>query len=176
MLNPICSALLLKFCYDLGNQSQDASSNLLPSCAHCDLPNMAVLDPPGHCRCATPIQLALRLKSPSFSFFDRFQSEFFSLVTTVLLLNQSQVQISQQEWQPGPRLYMLMYLYPVNATFDPTEYQRLFKIVANWELSSNSEWSLSVIGPYELLSFNEGNTSQKCLRKRKNKCFSFFLV
>lgn len=97
----------------------------------------------------------LRLKSPSFTFFDSFQNEFSSLVTGVLQLNESQVHIGQFEWQPGPRLHMLVYLFPVNATFDPTEYERLFKIVANWELSAGSEWSLSVIGPYELLNFSE---------------------
>ncbi|KAG0578397.1 hypothetical protein KC19_4G019500 [Ceratodon purpureus] len=163
--NPICDKnlipdrLLLKFCFDMGNQSQghDTSSGNLDvsSCAHCDLPNMAVLDPPGKCRCARPIQLDLRLKSPSFSFFNRFQNEFYSLVTRVLKLNDSQVHIGKLEWQAGPRLHMLIYLFPVNATFDQNEYQRLFKIVANWDLSAGSEWALSVIGPYELLSFSE---------------------
>ena len=165
--NPICTQnllsnqLVLKYCLDVGDQSQSdtsAGGNSASACTHCGLPNMAVLDPPGTCRCATPIQVDMRLKSPSFTFFDRFQNEFYSLVTSALQLNQSQVQIGQLQWQPGPRLYILLYLFPTNSTFDPSEYDRLFKIVANWDLSAGSEWSLSVIGPYELLSFSEGNS------------------
>lgn len=117
---------------------------------------MAVVDAPGKCRCATPIELQIRLKSPSFSFFERFKNEFYGLVTKQLNLTDSQVHLGKYEWQAGPRLFMLMYLFPVNQTFDPTEYERLFKFVANWDMSADADWALSVIGPYELLSFREG--------------------
>nr|APU94835.1 leucine-rich repeat receptor-like protein kinase [Pohlia nutans] len=162
--NPICTEnfipdrLQLKYCIDHGNETVDDSSGSVGNaCASCKAPSMAVLDSPqGQCRCATPIELEIRLKSPSFSFFNRFQNEFYSLVTSVLHLNDSQVHLGKLEWQPGPRLYMLMYLFPaVNATFDSSEYNRLFQIVANWQLSAGTEWALSVIGPYELLSFSE---------------------
>lgn len=163
--NPLCddpnsvlsSQLKLKYCIDTNQSVTDSSgSSSGAACGSCTSPQMAVQDLSGKCRCAQPIQMTLRLKSPSFSFFDRFKAEFFNLVTSVLGLTSSQVQLKSSTWEAGPRLRVLMYLFPLNETFDATEYQRLFSLVANWNLSAGTEWALSVLGPYELLNFAEG--------------------
>lgn len=161
--NPICENAnyladnyRLKYCVEQSNQTvRDLATGSTAGCAQCDLPQMAVLESSGKCRCAKPIEMDIRLKSPSFTFFSRFKNEFYSLVTNVLRISESHLQIGVLEWQPGPRLFMVIYIFPLNETFSRTEYERIFKIVANWEMSAGSEWSLSVIGPYELLYFTE---------------------
>lgn len=161
--NPVCDpngilkpSLIIEFCI-LNNQTvTDSTTNGVPSCTKCDSPNMSVQDPSGKCRCAQPIQLDLRLKSPSFSFFDQFRAQFLNLVMSRLNLTASQVQLQSWNWEAGPRLHIQLFLFPTNSTFDPSEYQNLFNTIANWDLSAGEAWSLSVLGPYELLVFQEG--------------------
>ena len=185
--NPLCddpnsilsSQLKLKYCID-SNQtiSDDSGTSNGAGCGSCTSPQMAVQDSSGKCRCAQPIQMTLRLKSPSFSFFNRFKAEFFNLVTSVLGLTSSQVQIVSSTWEVGPRLKVVMYLFPLSTTFNTTEYERLFDLVANWNLSAGTEWALSVVGPYELLNFSEGehHPQQTLLQIPNNKLFIIFDV
>nr|XP_024391349.1 probable LRR receptor-like serine/threonine-protein kinase At1g06840 [Physcomitrium patens] len=160
--NPICDATniadkyRLKYCFEQGNHTVgDHASGGLAGCAKCDPPQVSVLESSGKCRCAQPIRMDLRLKSPSFTFFDRFRHEFFSLVYTMLNLSDSQVSIRELDWQAGPRLHILLFLFPLSTTFDDEEYERIFDTVASWEMSAVTEWKLSVIGPYDLLEFHK---------------------
>lgn len=164
--NPICDATniadkyRLKYCFEQGNHTVgDHASGGLAGCAKCDPPQVSVLESSGKCRCAQPIRMDHRLKSPSFTFFDRFRHEFFSLVSTMLNLSDSQVSIRELDWQAGPRLHILLFLFPLSTTFDDEEYERIFDTVASWEMSAVTEWKLSVIGPYDLLEFHKGELS-----------------
>jgi hypothetical protein len=109
------------------------------------------------CQCAQPIPVVIRLKSPGFSFFDRFTQTLISLLEGVLDISASQVQIQSSDWDAvGERLTLNLLLFPPNSTFSSIEFDNLYNIFSTFILSSGSNWSLSVVGPYELLNFNSG--------------------
>jgi hypothetical protein len=109
------------------------------------------------CQCAQPIPVVIRLKSPGFSFFDRFTQTLISLLEGALNLSASQVQIQSSDWDAvGERLTLNLLLFPPNSTFSSIEIINICNIFSNFNLSSSSNWSLSVVGPYELLNCNTG--------------------
>lgn len=161
----VCSilapSLYLEVCMESDTTTilQDSSSltsNL--TCPSCPPPNMPVIGGPhGVCQCATPIAVVIRLKSPAFTFFDHFEQEFFSLVSSALSISLSQLEMWQSNWDAaGKRLEMTLLIFPLNSTFDTAEFQSVYNEFASWDLSQGSNWSLSVIGPYELIMFNTG--------------------
>jgi hypothetical protein len=109
------------------------------------------------CQCAQPILVVIRLKSPGFSFFDRFTQDLISLLEGALNISASQVQIQSSDWEAvGERLIVNLLLFPPNSTFSSIEISNLQNIFSNFTLSSSPNWSLSVVGPYELLNFIAG--------------------
>ncbi|CAK9204441.1 unnamed protein product [Sphagnum troendelagicum] len=142
--------------------SSSLTSNL--TCPSCPPPNMPIIGGPhGVCQCATPIAVVIRLKSPAFTFFDRFEQEFLSLVSSALNISLSQLEMWQLNWDAaGKRLEMTLLIFPLNSTFDTAEFQSVYNEFASWDLSQGSNWSLSVIGPYELIMFGTAiqSTSQ----------------
>jgi hypothetical protein len=110
------------------------------------------------CRCAQPIAVEIQLKSPGFSFFDPFTPLLISLFEDALIISASQVQIQSSQWDPveGELLTLSLLLFPPNSTFNPTDFMNLNNIFSNFTLSISSTWSVSVLGPYELLSFYRG--------------------
>jgi hypothetical protein len=167
----VCSilapSLYLEFCMEsdtttILQASSSLTSNL--TCPSCPPPNMPVIGGPhGVCQCATPIAVVIRLKSPAFTFFDRFEQEFLSLVSSALNISLSQLETWQLNWDAaGKRLEMTLLIFPLNSTFDTAEFQSVYNEFASWDLSQGSNWSLSAIGPYELIMFGTAiqSTSQ----------------
>jgi hypothetical protein len=137
-------------------QNNTSSSNSQTSTCHsCSLPSMPVVDVASQvCRCAQPIPVVIRLKSPGFSFFDRFTQNLTSLLEGALI-SVSQVQIQSSYWDAaGERLTLNLLLFPPNSTFNSSEVNNLAFIFSTFILSNSSNWSLSVVGPYDLLNFN----------------------
>jgi hypothetical protein len=161
----VCSilapSLYLEVCVESDTTTILQGSNSLTSnltCPSCPAPNMPVIGGAhGVCQCATPIAVVMRLKSPAFTFFDRFEQEFLSLVSSALSISLSQLEMWQLNWDAaGKRLEMTLLIFPLNSTFEPAEFQSVYNEFSNWNLSQGSNWSLSVIGPYELIMFNAG--------------------
>ncbi|KAH9574042.1 hypothetical protein CY35_01G034100 [Sphagnum magellanicum] len=125
------------------------------TCHSCSPPSMPVVDVASQvCQCAQPIPVVIQLKSPGFSFFDdRFAQTLIPLLEGALNLSASQVQIQSSDWvSGGERLTLNLLLFPPNSTFSSIEI--ICNEFSTFALSSGSNWSLSVVGPYELLNCN----------------------
>ncbi len=140
------------------NTSSSNSQTPNSTCHSCSLPSMPVVDVASQvCRCAQPIPVLIRLKSPGFSFFDRYTQNLISLLEGALNISASQVQIQSSDWDAaGERLYLNLLLFPPNSTFNSIEVNNLYNVFSTFILSLSSNWSLSVVGPYDLLNFNTG--------------------
>ncbi|CAK9221421.1 unnamed protein product [Sphagnum troendelagicum] len=140
----------------LQNTSSSNSQTPNSTCHSCSLPSMPVVDVASQvCRCAQPIPVLIRLKSPGFSFFDRYTQNLISLLEGALNISASQVQIQSSDWDAaGERLYLNLLLFPPNSTFNSIEVNNLYNVFSTFILSLSSNWSLSVVGPYDLLNFN----------------------
>ncbi|XVE92392.1 hypothetical protein REPUB_Repub01dG0093300 [Reevesia pubescens] len=106
------------------------------------------------CFCAAPLLVGYRLKSPGFSDFLPYRSEFEVYLTSGLNLNFDQLYILYA-WEKGPRLQMYLKLYPVyNAIdnngnkFNESEVRRIRSMFTGWLIPDSD-----IFGPYELLNF-----------------------
>ncbi|KAL8141442.1 hypothetical protein V2J09_007463 [Rumex salicifolius] len=111
--------------------------------------------PTTSCYCAAPLVIYYRLKSPIFSDFRPYQLSFEEYITSGIDLNEDQLNISSTLWEEGPRLKMVLKLFPVydNTTqehlFNWSEVIRIWDRFADWEIAENETF-----GPYELLDFS----------------------
>ncbi|XVF05868.1 hypothetical protein REPUB_Repub05bG0210300 [Reevesia pubescens] len=107
------------------------------------------------CFCAAPLLVGYRLKSPGFSDFPPYISDFEEYLTSGLHLNFDQLDIYSFAWVEGPRVQMYLKLYPVyNASgnndnkFNESEVQRIRSMFTGWLIPDSD-----IFGPYELLNF-----------------------
>ena len=132
----------------------------LPSCTSetCDTANnqelvygLYVL---GTCRCAYPLRVGYRLKSPGFAIFPPYEQGFQHYLSSGLNLSDYQVNVSSYSWQTGPRLAMDIKLFPTNSTsqFTQSEVEHLYSTFVTWNMPDNNTF-----GPYEVVSFVIGN-------------------
>ncbi|CAM6049800.1 unnamed protein product [Sphagnum compactum] len=136
-----------------GNTSSSNSQAPNSTCRSCSPPSMPVVDVASQvCQCAQPIPVVIQLISPGFSFFDRFIQRLISLLEGALNISASQIQ--SYDWDTGERLTLTLLLFPPNSTFNSIEIDKLYTAFSTFTLSSSTNWSLSVVGPYELLYFN----------------------
>ncbi len=155
----LATTISLKVCtyYDgitvlQGNTSSSNSQAPNSSCHSCSPPSMPVANQV--CQCAQPIPVVIQLKSPGFSFFEPFEQILISLLEGPL---NTQVQIQNPNWDTaGESLRLNLLLFPPNSTFNLSEISNLCNIFSNFALSNSSNWSLSPVGPYELLDCNAG--------------------
>ncbi|KAK4857851.1 hypothetical protein QYF36_007203 [Acer negundo] len=117
--NPLCSnTSLANFC---GSQRQDNDddSDMNPStnfstleCPQCRTPFEAPRTLAFLCFCAVPLRIGYRLKSPGFSYFLPYTSEFKEYLTKSLILKSYQLEIELFEWLNEPRLRMFLKIFP----------------------------------------------------------------
>ncbi|XP_060674188.1 probable LRR receptor-like serine/threonine-protein kinase At1g06840 isoform X1 [Ziziphus jujuba] len=105
---------------------------------------------PVPCFCASPLRIGYRLKSPSFSYFLPYMSQFKMYLSTYLNLDISQISIDSFIWEEGPRLRMNLKLFPLydKSTFNTSEVQRIRNQFTSWRFPRTD-----FFGPYELLNF-----------------------
>ncbi|KAF5446557.1 hypothetical protein F2P56_032174 [Juglans regia] len=148
--NPLCSnANLVQFC---GSESEDESKSQGPTnnTSHCSCPPPYEDSPTSDgCACAAPLLVGYRLKSPGFSDFLPYRSEFEEYLTSGLELVPHQLYIDSFEWEEGPRLKMYLKLFPENNIFDDSEVQRIVNLFQSWEIPEPDE---PIYGPYDLLN------------------------
>ncbi|MCO5555979.1 hypothetical protein L7F22_009523 [Adiantum nelumboides] len=104
----------------------------------------------GVCRCAYPLNVGYRLKSPGFAIFTPYEDGFQIYLSSGLNLSDYQVNVSSYNWEPGPRLAMGIKLFPNSSTsqFTDAEVQHLYDTFSTWKIPDNDTF-----GPYEVLSF-----------------------
>ncbi|BBN18130.1 hypothetical protein MPTK1_8g00010 [Marchantia polymorpha subsp. ruderalis] len=103
-------------------------------------------EPPGG-----PLVVTYRLKSPSFQIFTTYiQQLFLDYIAVGLSIDTKQVHILSWEWQPGPRLGMVILIYPSQGKFNQSEIDRIGNVLAHWEVKNSTFY-----GPYELLGFSQ---------------------
>lgn len=157
--NPVCSNAnatnIAQFCI-----SQDQADGQLQNSANasCRVDNCPADDnyehipaSPGDCRCASPLRIGYRLKSPSFSYFPPYVHPFENYLSDSLKLESYQVSIDSFSWEAGPRLRMYLKIFPTvsnRSYFNPTEVQRIRDKFASWSFPPTD-----LFGPYELLNF-----------------------
>ncbi|KAJ7568333.1 hypothetical protein O6H91_01G028100 [Diphasiastrum complanatum] len=105
------------------------------------------------CRCASPVQVDYRLKSPGFTYFEPYKQEFNKYISQSLNFTLDQVDVARYDWESGPRLRMLLKFFPVvtdqsSRMFNLSEKRRLYQTFTGWKVPDNSDF-----GPYEVLGF-----------------------
>ncbi|XP_024517128.1 probable LRR receptor-like serine/threonine-protein kinase At1g06840 [Selaginella moellendorffii] len=149
-LSPVCQSgtLVSQTAQDngFGNNRSESCTGL------CDpnselIPALAVR---GQCVCASPAVVAYRLKSPGFTFFDRYINRFEGYISSGLNLTRDQVFLKGFRWEKGPRLAMNISFYPPvqNRTNNVSELRRLYHAFGGWLIPDDD-----VFGPYEFLGF-----------------------
>eukprot|EP01018_Ginkgo_biloba_P013770 Gb_00166 [translate_table: standard] len=106
----------------------------------------------GQCVCATPVLVGLRLKSPGFTFFPRYKSDFRTYLSEGLNLISYQIYIVSYKWESGPRLSIQVKLFPLvegQRQFNCSELQNMFSKLADWKLHDNG-----IFGPKDLRHFD----------------------
>ncbi|KAG6631027.1 probable LRR receptor-like serine/threonine-protein kinase At1g06840 isoform X1 [Carya illinoinensis] len=146
--NPLCSNVnLVQFC---GSKSEDESKTQSPTnnTLLCSCPPPFEDSPTSDgCACAAPLLVGYRLKSPGFSDFLPYISDFEGYLTSGINLVLHQLHIDSFEWEEGPRLKMYLKLFPENNLFNDSEVQRLVNLFESWEIPDRP-----IFGPYELLN------------------------
>ncbi|XP_062073087.1 probable LRR receptor-like serine/threonine-protein kinase At1g06840 [Humulus lupulus] len=161
--NPICKNATIQnigqFCRsdaeqnEIPEKSKDPKETRCPI-QTCPLDNSYEFVPSSlDCYCAAPIRIEYRLKSPSFSYFRPYSSEFKVYLTSSLKLKFSQLSIDSFSWEEGPRLRMYLKLFPLyndshSYTFNESELQRIREQFTEWHFPRTD-----FFGPYELLNF-----------------------
>ncbi|KAG6680809.1 hypothetical protein I3842_13G061200 [Carya illinoinensis] len=146
--NPLCSnPNLVQFC---GSESEDESKSQGPTNnkSLCSCPPSYEDSPTSDgCACAAPLLVGYRLKSPGFSDFLPYKSDFEGYLTSGIDLVLHQLHIDSFEWEEGPRLKMYLKLFPENNLFNDSEVQRLVNLFESWDIPDKP-----IFGPYELLN------------------------
>ncbi|XP_054797366.1 probable LRR receptor-like serine/threonine-protein kinase At1g06840 [Prosopis cineraria] len=158
--NPLCSNdSLAQFCgLEANNTDTMVSTYFNGSCpsAACPPPFEYSPSSPEKCFCAAPLIVEYRLKSPGISAFPSYIDLFENYLTDGLKLFIYQLHIDTYFWEEGPRLRMLLKLYPVylvqnqsSHIFNRSEVLRLRSMFTGWLIPDND-----IFGPYELLGFH----------------------
>lgn len=137
------------------NNGQGSQAN--SQCSPCNSPYILVPSTdPSKCRCAEPITVQYRLKSPGFLVFDLYEEAFRIYMSSGLNLAEAQVQIQDYQYEPGHRVAISLWLFPTGLKFEDAEVAALYKDFANWLIPDSS-----IFGPYELIQFIPpgGNTT-----------------
>lgn len=102
------------------------------------------------CFCAAPVRIGYRLKSPSFSYFPPYITQFELYLIQSLNLDLHQLSIDSYAWEAGPRLRMYLKLFPKfnSSVFNTSEVRRIEGIFVSWNFPPTD-----FFGPYELLNF-----------------------
>ncbi|CAM6089471.1 unnamed protein product [Calypogeia fissa] len=130
-----------------GNYGPNTPAN--SQCSACNSPYVLVPSTDSNqCRCAAPITVKYRLKSPSIVVFDLYEEAFQIYIASGLNLSEAQVEIQDYQYEPGPRIAITILLFPTGPTFDDATLNALYSDFANWKIPDSS-----VFGPYELLQF-----------------------
>jgi len=128
--------------------------------ASCEYPALLVAADNSTCWCATPITVKIRLKSPSFTYFDDgYLTYFQGLAARALSISVYEVRVSNATRVPGlysQDITLLVFPPAKSASFNLTAYENLFTQFASWSVSAGEEWSFSVVGPYDFLEFLTG--------------------
>ncbi|XP_019095300.1 PREDICTED: probable LRR receptor-like serine/threonine-protein kinase At1g06840 isoform X1 [Camelina sativa] len=156
--NPLCSdGNLLRLCGPLTeeNNNQGPTNSNTTTCSECPPPYEFSPEPLRRCFCAAPLLVGYRLKSPGFSDFVPYRSEFQQYITSGLSLNLYQLRLDSFQWQKGPRLRMYLKFFPVfgsNANnsfiFNRSEVRRIRAMFTGWNIRDED-----LFGPYELMNF-----------------------
>ncbi|KAK3188564.1 hypothetical protein Dsin_028125 [Dipteronia sinensis] len=158
--NPLCSnTTLANFC---GSQRQDnddesdmnpSANSSTPECPQCRTPFEVPRTLPFLCFCAVPLRIGYRLKSPGFSYFLPYTSEFKEHLTKSLSVHSYQLEIESFEWLNGPRLRMFLKIFPAynssnsdSNIFNVSEAGRIENIFTTWTINDTP-----FFGPHELL-------------------------
>ncbi|KAF5446558.1 hypothetical protein F2P56_032175 [Juglans regia] len=146
--NPLCSnANLVQFC---GSESEDESKSQGPTynSSLCSCPPSYEDSPTSDgCACAAPLLIGYRLKSPGFSEFLPYRSDFENYLTSAINIVLHQLYIDSFGWEEGPRLKMYLKLFPEKNLFNDSEVQRLVNLFESWDIRDEP-----IFGPYELLN------------------------
>ncbi|OMP08585.1 hypothetical protein CCACVL1_01105 [Corchorus capsularis] len=165
--NPVCTTenLLDKtlFCTTNGDGSvenlspgsQSTSNNscsLCPTGDHFEL----VPDSPSPCFCAIPLEVVLRLRSPTISDFSTYINSYQQDLATQLGLSPYQLFVRLYEWeQAGPRLWLYVKIFPpyskYTGRFNQSEVIRITGLFATFQISPKD-----IYGPLELIEFPVG--------------------
>lgn len=158
--NPVCKDSNIQsidqYCGHEGDEV-DINSNSKIECQvqSCPSDNFYEYAPssPVPCFCAAPLRIGYRLKSPSFSFFPPYITDFESYMTESLDLNIYQLSIDSYAWEEGPRLNMYLKFFPSyndseSNTFNASEVHRIGDMFTSWHFPRTD-----FFGPYELLNF-----------------------
>nr|DAD38573.1 TPA_asm: hypothetical protein HUJ06_012895 [Nelumbo nucifera] len=158
--NPLCNSNLFNITEFCGPQtgSEDTSQSTINSTAICLVQSCPTDDyfeyipeSPERCVCAAPLRVGYRLKSPGFSDFLPYLSNFEVYLTSGLELKLYQLSIENFIWEEGPRLRMYLKLFPPvgdQSIFNESEIQRIRSMFTGWHIPDSD-----VFGPYELINF-----------------------
>uniref|UniRef100_A0A6N2LJV4 non-specific serine/threonine protein kinase n=1 Tax=Salix viminalis TaxID=40686 RepID=A0A6N2LJV4_SALVM len=157
--NPACSnSNIVQFCgsqtVDVNNQSS-TESNLTCPAQSCPPAYEYFQTTSISCVCAVPLIFGYRLKSPGFKNFIPYRVAFEEYLTSALKLHLYQLNLSSPLWEEGPRLNMLLKLFPVyvnessSRTFNDSEARRIISMFTGWNIRGSE-----VFGPYELIYIN----------------------
>uniref|UniRef100_A0A6N2LZH1 non-specific serine/threonine protein kinase n=1 Tax=Salix viminalis TaxID=40686 RepID=A0A6N2LZH1_SALVM len=157
--NPACSnSSIVQFCgsqiVDVNNQSS-TESNVTCLAQSCPPPYEYFQTPLTSCVCSAPLIFGYRLKSPGFTNFIAYRVAFQEYLTSGLVLNLYQLNLSSALWEEGPRLKMLLKLFPVyvnessSRTFNDSEVRRIISMFTGWNIPDSD-----IFGPYELIYIN----------------------
>lgn len=131
------------------------SSNPCPN-QRCPLPYEFYVN----CFCAAPLIIGYRLRSPGFSDFPPYFTAFEEYLTSNLKLHVNQLSYTF-EWQVGPRVLMILKLFPEyvdnnsSRTFNSSEIQRIRNMFTGWVIPNRD-----LFGPYDLMDlvpYNNGD-------------------
>ncbi|WZZ56705.1 hypothetical protein YC2023_056812 [Brassica napus] len=155
--NPLCSnGNLLQLCGSPTEQdSNQGPTRPNTTCSICPPPYELSPEPLRECFCAAPLLVGYRLKSPGFSDFVPYVSEFQQYITSGLSLDLHQLRLDSFRWQKGPRLRMYLKFFPVYGSnpnnsfiFNRSEVRRIRGMFTGWNIPDGD-----LFGPYELMNF-----------------------
>lgn len=106
------------------------------------------------CICAMPIAVGYRLKSPGFSFFMSYVTEYERWIAGSIRVAQGQVYVESFLKIPGPRFSTILKIFPSEGeeprVFNQTEVLRIYDDFSAWKLPKST-----LFGPQELLFFED---------------------
>ncbi|PON60517.1 GPCR kinase [Parasponia andersonii] len=162
--NPVCTRAnelgIVQFCgqedRDLEESSGNSSSSPSDCLAQfCPISYEHVPESPIPCSCAAPLGIGMRLRSPSISDFRPYIGQFQKYMAGSIGVDLYQVVVDSFIWQEGPRLLMLLKVFPEYSNntnvLNGSELQRLMNEFATFAFNSSP-----IFGPYDLINFTLG--------------------
>ncbi|XP_027190783.1 probable LRR receptor-like serine/threonine-protein kinase At1g06840 isoform X2 [Cicer arietinum] len=114
------------------------------------------------CFCVAPLIIGYRLRSPGFSYFPQYFDAFEEYLTSNLNISANELSYTF-EWHVGPRLLMILKLFPAyvdnnsSHTFNTSEIQRIRNMFTGWIIPNRD-----LFGPYDLMDlvpYNNGTNA-----------------